>query len=359
MVPILLVMFSTFFFNEFVIYYLHVWLCQWPDVSVENSSRILLLADTHLLGVRHGHWFDKLRREWQMYRSFQTLVSLLHPEAIFFLGDQFDEGHWSNEELFLRYSARFDQLFAVPNDIKRFVVAGNHDLGFHYAIIPPRMEWFERLFNRSLIDEVVIGENNFVLINSMALHGDGCRLCDTAVHQLKSLSKKYACFRNSTLCHGNRSNGPTSAPIVLQHFPLFRENDAACDEIDQAPDRLKNTQFRPSWDCLSNESTTFLLDALHPRAVFSGHTHFGCKTWWPSPYSFWEYTVSSFSWRNIPTPTVLLLTVSPVSLAVEKCFLPDENTVIFIYVGVFSLLLILLMFSCLWRRRFYSSVKSE
>ena len=46
--------------------------CEWPslDPSVADPSvsdagtqlHIMVLADTHLLGRRNGHWFDKLRR---------------------------------------------------------------------------------------------------------------------------------------------------------------------------------------------------------------------------------------------------------------------------------------------------------
>ena len=62
------------FYCEFLIYYLVLLQCWWPQldpVKVDNTIhlrqdeqpvRALLLADTHLLGSRKGHWFDKLRR---------------------------------------------------------------------------------------------------------------------------------------------------------------------------------------------------------------------------------------------------------------------------------------------------------
>ena len=46
----------------------------------------MILTDTHLLGPHNGHWLDKLRREWQMHRSFQTTMTLFRPEVVFFLG---------------------------------------------------------------------------------------------------------------------------------------------------------------------------------------------------------------------------------------------------------------------------------
>lgn len=46
----------------------------------------MVLADTHLLASREGHWFDKWRREWQMHRAFQTAMTLHKPDVVFVLG---------------------------------------------------------------------------------------------------------------------------------------------------------------------------------------------------------------------------------------------------------------------------------
>ena len=58
----------TLFYCEFLVYYLVLWQCSYPTSSSTESTRAMVLADTHLLGSRKGHWFDKLRREWQMHR---------------------------------------------------------------------------------------------------------------------------------------------------------------------------------------------------------------------------------------------------------------------------------------------------
>lgn len=52
-VPLLLL------FNEYIVYYLILFSCNWPS---DDQTNIMLLSDTHLLGVHNGHWFDKLRR---------------------------------------------------------------------------------------------------------------------------------------------------------------------------------------------------------------------------------------------------------------------------------------------------------
>ena len=84
------------------------------------------------LGPFRGHWFDKLRREWQMHRSFQTALSIFQPEAIFILGDLFDEGQWVNDIKFKNYVTRFRQLFHTNNETVIYGAVGNHDVGFHY-----------------------------------------------------------------------------------------------------------------------------------------------------------------------------------------------------------------------------------
>ena len=89
---------------EIFVYYVVLWQCHWPELASdrnhEASLKAFFIADTHLLGSRLGHWFDKLRREWQMHRSFVTANQYLRPDVTFFLGDLFDEGKWSSDEEF-------------------------------------------------------------------------------------------------------------------------------------------------------------------------------------------------------------------------------------------------------------------
>jgi len=118
----------------------------------------------------------------------------------------------------------------------------------------------------------------------------------------------------------------------MQHFPLFRRSDEICEEMgDLAPPLIRTKKFHAGAECLSNESTQFLLQRLRPRAAFGGHTHYGCKRWWDI-HNFWEYSVPSFSWRNNRRPSFLLLSVSPNRLTLSNCFLPDEHIIIALYV---------------------------
>lgn len=58
-------------YNEFLVYYFVLIQCTWPMLDVSKSEfndfaktslKAMVLADTHLLGSREGHWFDRIRR---------------------------------------------------------------------------------------------------------------------------------------------------------------------------------------------------------------------------------------------------------------------------------------------------------
>ena len=82
---LLLLIAGTFVYNEYLIYWHTLFNCKWPSNQINTSDKLLnimLIADTHLLGSRNGHWFDKLRREWQQHRAFQTAQYYLEPDYI-------------------------------------------------------------------------------------------------------------------------------------------------------------------------------------------------------------------------------------------------------------------------------------
>ena len=81
------ILFLGLVYNELLVYYLVLFLCKYPPpLDSSPHTPVMILADTHLLGSRLGHWADKLRREWQMHRTFQTAQTLFSPSHIFFLG---------------------------------------------------------------------------------------------------------------------------------------------------------------------------------------------------------------------------------------------------------------------------------
>ncbi|KAG1684581.1 Metallophosphoesterase 1 [Nymphon striatum] len=300
---------------EVLIYYVVLLQCSWPNIDEakvdamshninEKPLRVMILSDTHLLGFRNGHWFDKLRREWQMYRSFQSVMSIHSPEVIFFLGDLFDEGLWADDDIFQIYVSTFRSIFHHSSSKKSYVVAGNHDIGFHYSINKHLTNRFMLEFDAPPVKLVNIRGNHFVLINSMAMEGDKCFLCKNAEKQLHRIVADVNCSL---------------------HFPLYRQSNQDCDEPD-ADESVENFPFRPKWECLSKESTDTLLSSLKPRAVFSGHSHHSCFLHHKSGIP--EWTVASFNWRNKHNPSFILAIFTPNKFIMKRCFLPDEITVL-------------------------------
>uniref|UniRef100_A0A915PSI0 Calcineurin-like phosphoesterase domain-containing protein n=1 Tax=Setaria digitata TaxID=48799 RepID=A0A915PSI0_9BILA len=344
----------SFLYNEYLTYFVNIYVtCSWPvSPSGQEETRVILLTDIHLLGPRRGHWFDKLRREWQMYRSFQSAISLMHPHAVFFLGDLFDESTISTQQDLVNYINRFNELFYVPEDVQRHCILGNHDIGFHDEINPARLQFLSQHFSRSFADHIVVGGNHFVLLNSMTVERDGCPFCTATEYQIEDLSRTFNCTGDVKACNMN------SRPILLLHIPLYRKSDARCPEdYDAAPESMKSQVFHVGVDCLSNASSHYILEKLKPRAVFDGHAHYSCKTWWP-PYSMYEWTLSSFSWRNIPQPAFLLATITPHDIQVNKCFLPNEKTVIGSYVATVLGLVIFLAYCLVSHLRYRQSYSS-
>uniref|UniRef100_A0A8C0AKZ2 Metallophosphoesterase 1 n=1 Tax=Bos mutus grunniens TaxID=30521 RepID=A0A8C0AKZ2_BOSMU len=269
---------AVLLFCEFLIYYLVIFRCSWPELKTPEGAgtlgapkapepvlRAMFLADTHLLGAVRGHWLDKLRREWQMERAFQTAVWLLQPEVVFILGDIFDEGKWSSPEAWADDVGRFWKVFR-HRPVQLRAVAGNHDIGFHYQMDTYRIKRFEKVFNpERLFSWKGI---NFVMVNSVALEGDGCDICSRAEAELLEISHWLNCSRE-------------------------------------------------------------LLWWLRPRLILSGHTHSACEV--QHRAGVLEVSVPSFSWRNRNNPSFIMGSITPMDYALAKCYLPREDMVLTTY----------------------------
>lgn len=142
-------------------------------------------------------------------------------------------------------------------------------------------------------------------LNSMTMTRDGCIFCKESEMQLTHITKQLDCAKiNNTGsdCANLRQKLKTySRPIVLQHFPTYRQSDDECTESD-AP---RSEKYRENWEVLSKDSTEFLGQVLQPRLAFSGHSHHYCRL--NNSLGIEEYTIASFSWRNKWNPSFLLV----------------------------------------------------
>ena len=344
---------------EYLIYYVVLWQCQWPELALDRDHQdkvnAFFVSDPHLLGSRLGHWFDKLRREWQMHRGFVSAKQIFGPEVVFFLGDLFDEGKWSPPEEFSSTVERFHSLFPFEPKI---ILVGNHDIGFHYSVTGYKRKRFYTAFgidDTSGVRRFSIKNVHFILVDSLAMHGDQCYFCAPAMKRVKVVSKQLHCMKyKSDQCDKlTYPDSEYSKPILLQHFPLFRKNDEDChDDPDVLTDpKEKSKPFEPKFDCLSQDSTEYLLETIRPRLVLSGHTHHGCRILHTlkDGAKVPEWSVASFSWRNRNNPVIILGTFTQDEFVLSKCFLPHESTVLNIYIGGITLITV---YAIITRRKF-------
>uniref|UniRef100_A0A4W4FLX0 Metallophosphoesterase 1 n=1 Tax=Electrophorus electricus TaxID=8005 RepID=A0A4W4FLX0_ELEEL len=345
----------VFIFCEYVIYFPTILRCSWPEMTDHKDFRAplraLFLSDTHLLGAIRGHWFDKLRREWQMERAFQTALWLLKPEVVFILGDIFDEGKWSSPKDWEDDVRRFKQIFRHPSDMELVVLIGNHDIGFHHEMTRYKLERFEKVFNLTSARIITKRGVNFLLVNSVALHGDHCPICKSVESELHHLSQALNCSVQATHCNmGQRDNFSSICPVcAFQHYPLYRASDSKCTGVDAAPPNERYKQFHERYDVLSQDASKMLLWWFQPRLILSGHTHSGCE--FLHENRFPEVSVPSFSWRNRNNPSFILGSFSQSDFALSKCFLPEESSVIAVYCGsVLVIALITLSHLSVFRR---------
>lgn len=300
----------------------------------------MILADVHMLGPYQGHWADRLRREWQMHRAFQTALTLHRPDVVFMLGDLFDEGQLVDDADFDAYVARFRRLFYVPDGVRLYGALGNHDVGFHYRMRPELVRRFARaqVFANAQPNALIsFNAVNFVLLNSMAMEADGCTLCRSAEAELERIAEQLNCRKpDDAAAKLERCKNRTaeekrldySAPVLLQHFPTWRRSDSDCTERDKT---LELEAYRERWEVLSERSSQWLGRLLQPRAVFSGHSHRYCRT--QTVWGADEWTVNSFSWRNNNDPRFLMAVVDREGQAVSMCEMPRESTVLWLYCG--------------------------
>uniref|UniRef100_A0A4W4FPP2 Metallophosphoesterase 1 n=1 Tax=Electrophorus electricus TaxID=8005 RepID=A0A4W4FPP2_ELEEL len=237
-----------------------------------------------------------------MERAFQTALWLLKPEVVFILGDIFDEGKWSSPKDWEDDVRRFKQIFRHPSDMELVVLIGNHDIGFHHEMTRYKLERFEKVFNLTSARIITKRGVNFLLVNSVALHGDHCPICKSVESELHHLSQALNCSVQATHRHRCKDvqKYASSPPVILQHYPLYRASDSKCTGVDAAPPNERYKQFHERYDVLSQDASKMLLWWFQPRLILSGHTHSGCE--FLHENRFPEVSVPSFSWRNRNNP---------------------------------------------------------
>lgn len=107
-------------------------------------------------------------------------------------------------------------MFHVPFDTEIYGVAGNHDVGFHYAMNPILIDRFDRIFNNTDNSLISIRGNHFIFINSMSMEQDGCDFCIEAEENLRKIAKQFKCAQGLGSCKNIEKLSQYSRPIIMQ-----------------------------------------------------------------------------------------------------------------------------------------------
>lgn len=155
------------------------------------SFKVVVVADLHLAGPRTA-WVDRVRRESFMRTVFQKAYRRLNPDALVVLGDVSDAGRKSNDAQWNAVVARFWDMVRPFAAVPIQIVVGNHDVGDHHDPgFSRRLPRFAASFPG--LDDTC-GSHftwhgvDFVSLNAMALHGDGCSVCSRVKEHLESTS---------------------------------------------------------------------------------------------------------------------------------------------------------------------------
>lgn len=300
----------------------------WPSTDL-NSTKILVIADTHIMGKVKSVWIDKVRREWQMRQAFSIANTIYQPDVIVFLGDLLDEASFASDSMFRESIADFEKIFVHMPHQERIIVPGNHDVGFHDRMImlPYFLNRFSAYFKSTRTIELLrlnqANHLNIVASNSMAFYNDTCDFCSSSVASTNLIAER--------LDNQEQENPESfSSPILFHHIPFYRYDDKDCELLGSDT----SDKNREGIDVTHKIKSRFVLGSLKPRVVISGHSHLYCRTMHKiGEQTYEEITVPSFNHKYAQTkPGLLLLTANKKRVMAHHCYLVNEWLILLIYI---------------------------
>lgn len=278
-----------------------------------------------------------------MKQSFMISNKVFRPDVILFLGDILDEASFSFQDAFEDASNDFESIFpdkslSTCQVQKRVILVGNHDVGEHDRMVtfPFLLDRFQRKFRSTTSAELVkLGDLNIVSINSMSLYNDSCPFCQDTKSALRSISYKL------------RQENQISRPILLTHFPLYRDDDTLCEYPNSLREIVKKKNIEGK-DVLHKHSSGLILDLLKPRLILSGHTHMDCNVGHKIgtlDEQAEELTISSYNHKYAELrPSFLLISANSTHIFTTRCGLVDEFVILTIYLLTFITVVLNLVF---------------
>ncbi|KAJ2898496.1 hypothetical protein IWW38_001374 [Coemansia aciculifera] len=345
--------------GEIGLYYGRISSCKWPSLKSYDEAgvspvHVALIADPQIVDQYSYDQTGLLLRITEFFtdiyirKAYSVLQTIRRPQTIIFLGDMFDGGReWEDEqwlEEFERYKSIFQNRF--PNTVPVYNMAGNHDIGIGNTVVKHALDRYHKYIGPTN-QVLTIGGHQVVLLDSLTLESDTPAVSAASRQLVDRL--------------GNETT--TEMPrLLFTHVPLWRPNETYCGPLRQSPDKFllnrRGYQFR---DQLFQNTTSYLLNAIQPVAVFSGDDHDTCTVSHPlnSGKSAVEYTIGALGWASgVPIASYGLLTLYPSSNdgrpaahVVKNCFLPYQLGIYKVYATSFVVSLLIVMACCYKKSR--------
>jgi len=266
-----------------------------------------------------------------MQRYYWAFMRQQEFKATIFLGDLFDgvtaimrnkEGRtqWTTAE-YNKLKKRFEWVFPVDPNVKRFYVAGNHDIGYKVDNTVLKQTFQENFGPINYIEHFEGWD--FVVIGSTLL-GEESLEKDQLWKMIDDLKK----------------DGSVPA-ILLSHIPLHRPKNSMCGN-----QRGLSYDFGYSYvTMVSKEDTKRILESVHPNYVLSGDVHRPCHyAHKQDNYITDEYTMNTFSWcqGNLYPGTSIFSMRSQFPSQLDHTLCTFHNQLnIFIFYGVMGLVFLI------------------
>ncbi|KAI8899629.1 Metallo-dependent phosphatase-like protein [Globomyces pollinis-pini] len=343
--PFALVWCLNLWFFEIMLINLYIWGCYWPRVGLKDQVNALVIADPQLTDAYSYKQsrgillsLTEFYSDIYMKRNFARLQSSLNPSVVIFVGDLMDGGReWTDAQYinnslndrFYEELVRFRKVFRLRNEKTLTLgVAGNHDIGFGYTIIPYAYSRYLSTFGR-LNTITTVANHSIIALDTIGLSGrPESQAYKTAHEFLQSLTLD--------------SVGPERR-ILLTHVPFWRPENSECGPRRRAKP-LTNRRGYQYQNFIQPDIANNVLRAIKPDLIISGDDHDDCVyVHRIDGMEITEHSVGTFSWLqgNI-YPAVGVMSFRPLhakpysmdakSYSLEICSLPQQLPIYYWYI---------------------------
>ena len=262
---------------QYVDPYLAISRCEFPKVDSAGKklqfSKVLLIADPQLID-QHTYpsrssvllKLSKLTVDNYIYKNYISLIRILEPDMIVFLGDLMDNGRESSDDYYEGEFGRFNRIFLNPIKSRQIEVItgvpGNHDIGWANGVTQHSLERFNRHFGAS--NKLINLQNHDLILL------DDVTMTNT---ENESLSRPIYDFLK-----GMRSSPKQRTRILMQHVTLWRDHNVKTCGPERESKNLFPISKGYQYQTVIDEAHSMdILKSVKPDIVFNGDDHDYCE----------------------------------------------------------------------------------